>query len=108
MWRFHKDMREKDQSSNSNSTTNIKTDSGAESSNQAVTADGDSYSASEVKSGPSLLATSLPGGSASKASSPASKSEAVIDPPAYGDTSPTELSVAKTKTPDKEKALVNE
>ena len=41
----------------------------------------------------------------SKASSPASKSEAGIDPPDYVSNSPLELSAAKTKNLDKEKAL---
>ena len=108
MWRFHKDMREKDQSGNSNSTSSMKGDSVVEATNQAITNDVDSYSASEIKSGQSLSTASYTGGSGSKASSPASKSEAVIDPSTYVDTSPTDMSVSGTKDPDKEKSLTNE
>ena len=108
MWRFHKDMREKDQSANSNSTSSTKGDIGVDANNQAITSDVDSYPASEIKAGQPLSTTSLTGGSGSKASSPASKSEGVIDPPAYVDTSSADMSVAGTKNADKETPLTNE
>jgi hypothetical protein len=108
MWRFHKDMREKDQSASSNSTSSMKGDSVVEATNQAITSDIDSYPGSEIKPGQSLSTTSFTGGSGSKPSSPASKSEAVIDPPTYVDTSPADMSVPGTKTPDKENSLTTE
>ena len=103
MWRFHKDMREKDQSANSNSSTSVKADSNLEPGSQAISSDiVDSYSLSEIKSGPALTAPSLSGGDTNKASSPASKSEAAIEPPAYIDTNPSELTDAKIKNMEKE------
>ena len=108
MWRFHKDMREKDQSGNSNSTSSMKGDSGVDANNQVITSDIDSYPASEIKPGQSLSTTSFTGGSGSKGSSPASKSEAVVDHPSYVDTSPADMSVPGSKNSDKEKSLTNE
>ena len=103
MWRFHKDMREKDQGGNINPSPGGKTESMLESENQSSNTDViDSYSL-QVDPRSSLAATATSGENISKASSPASKSEAGIDPPDYVSNSPLELSAAKTKNPEKEK-----
>ena len=104
MWRFHKDMREKDQGGNVNLSSGGKTESMLESENQSSNTDVvDSYS---LQVDPrSSQSASISGENISKASSPASKSEAGIDPPDYVSNSPLELSAAKTKNLEKEKAL---
>ena len=104
MWRFHKDMREKDQGGNVNTSSGGKTESMLESENQSSNTDVvDSYS---LQVDPrSSQSASISGENISKASSPASKSEAGIDPPDYVSNSPLELSAAKTKNLEKEKAL---
>ena len=104
MWRFHKDMREKDQGGNVNPSSGGKTESMLESENQSSNTDVvDSYS---LQVDPrSSQSASISGENISKASSPASKSEAGIDPPDYVSNSPLELSAAKTKNLEKEKAL---
>ena len=105
MWRFHKDMREKDQSGNINPSSGGKTDNILESENQSSNTDVvDSYSL-QVDPRSSLSATTSTGENISKASSPGSKSEAGIDPPDYVSNSPLELSAANTKNLEKEKAL---
>ena len=107
MWRFHKDMREKDQGGNINPTSGGKTDI-LETENQSSNNDAvDSYSL-QVDPRSSLSATTSTGENISKASSPGSKSEAGIDPPDYVSNSPLELSAANTKNTknlEKEKAL---
>ena len=104
MWRFHKDMREKDQGGNVNPSSGGKTESMLESENQSSNTDVvDSYS---LQVDPrSSQSASISGENISKASSPASKSEAGIDPPDYVSNSPLELSAAKTKNLEKENAL---
>ena len=109
MWRFHKDMREKDQGGNSTSTSGVKTDNGSDANNQTMNNDTvDPYSLLDIKSGPSLLATSLSGGGVSKASSPTSKSEAVIDSPQVVSSNVLELANAKSKNQDKENVSAKE
>ena len=105
MWRFHKDMREKDQGGNVNPSSGGKTESMLESENQSSNTDVvDSYS---LQVDPrSSQSASISGENISKASSPASKSEAWIDPPDYDSNSPLELSAAKTKNLEQEKALI--
>ena len=105
MWRFHKDMREKDQGGNVNPSSGGKTESMLESENQSSNTDVvDSYS---LQVDPrSSQSASISGENISKASSPASKSEAGIDPPDYVSNSPLELSAAKTKNLEQEKALI--
>ena len=106
MWRFHKDMREKDQAAgNSNVNSGIKGENVADTNNQ-MNEVADSVPLSEIKSSNSLSAASLPSGSGSKASSP--KSEIVIDPPIFGDAIPAEALTSNNKALDSEKALVNE
>ena len=104
MWRFHKDMREKDQGGNVNTSSGGKTESMLESENQSSNTDVvDSYS---LQVDPrSSQSASISGENIIKASSPASKSEAGIDPPDYVSNSPLELSAANTKNLEKEKAL---
>ena len=104
MWRFHKDMREKDQGGNINPTSGGKTDI-LETENQSSNTDVvDSYSL-QADPRSSLSATTNSGENISKASSPGSKSEAGIEPPDYVSNSPLELSAANTKNLEKEKAL---
>ena len=106
MWRFHKDMREKDQAAgNSNLNSGIKGENVVETNSQTNEVV-DSIPLSEIKSNNSLSAASLPSGSGSKASSP--KSEIVIDPPIFGDAIPAEALTSNNKALDSEKALVNE
>ena len=104
MWRFHKDMREKDQGGNVNLSSGGKTESMLESENQSSNTDVVDSSSLQVDPRSSQSA-SISGENISKASSPASKSEAGIDPPDYVSNSPLELSAAKTKNLEKEKAL---
>ena len=109
MWRFHKDMREKDQAGSSNSSSGIKGEIVNETNSHAVTTEVvDPLPLSEFKSSNSLSAASLPSGSGSKASSPTSKSEIVLDPPAFGEATPSEVSNTNNKDLDQEQSMVDE
>ena len=109
MWRFHKDMREKDQAGNTNSNSSIKGETVSETNSHAASNEAvDSLPLSEFKTSNSLSAASLPSGSGSKASSPTAKSEIVIDPPIFGDVNQSEVANTNNKVLDSEKALVNE
>ena len=101
MWRFHKDMREKDQGGSNSSGSGIKSDNGAEGSNQTAKNGAlEPYSFSDLKSEPTLSVRPTSAGSSKD------DSEGVAETTAEATTynnSPPELTIAKPTTKDKEK-----